>query len=353
MSDDQKELMKVLPGLREDMPEPFWRLAEIFADQVFELCTDGESPSDYFIPYMMNDAVECYLRIEQCRMTGSFREEETGFIQGELLTESEGYGLIVRQAEGNVFTLWFADLRWEMHLFQYHTIGHFWQKGQEQWRQLVYMAGTLHDKYDYLGSAACSEKEKALYRLIEFGPFRKWSPIRDDLEERYPPTYEGIDCMLQLAREAGDRNYGRMLRIYRRFPFRRLETWLCQRLKSHTREALYQLIYDRMCQASEEYPPRRYKKKEQKAIEKQRAEADAWLREQGFQGHYPEYQKGNNRIQVTEEQPFTILESEDYIFRIHFMISETKKGPLGRNSGFFDGNGRKGIVKEFKKSIDN
>ena len=23
MSDDQKELMKVLPGLREDMPEPF------------------------------------------------------------------------------------------------------------------------------------------------------------------------------------------------------------------------------------------------------------------------------------------------------------------------------------------
>ena len=59
MSDDQKELMKVLPGLREDMPEPFWRLAEIFGEQGFELCTDGESPSDYFIPYMMNEGGEC------------------------------------------------------------------------------------------------------------------------------------------------------------------------------------------------------------------------------------------------------------------------------------------------------
>lgn len=350
MDEYEKELMKVLPGLNENLPQAFWRLAEVFRNQVFELCTvdrDGET-LEYYVPYMMNDAVESYFKIEGCHMTGIYQAEENANIRGELITEKDGYALIVRQAQGNVFTLWFSDIRWEMHLYQYHTIGHFWRKGQEQWRQLVYMAGTLHDKYEYLGDEACSEKEKNLFHLIEFGPFRKWSPIHEDLEEKYPPTYEGIDCMCQMAREAGDWRFECMLRIYKKFPFRWLEAWLSQRLKKPAREALYQVIYEKIRQASCEYPARRYQKEEQYRVDEYRQEADAFLKRKGFQGAYPEYQKENIWIQAAEEQPFTILESSDYVFRIHFMISESRKGRCTRNSGFFQGRTRRGHVEEFK-----
>ena len=210
------------------------------------------------------------------------------------------------------------------------------------------MAGTLHDKCVYLGDEACSEKEKALFHLIEFGPFRKWSPIQEDLEEKYPPTYEGIDCMRQLAREAGDWKYERLLCVYKKFPFRWLETWLSRRLEKPSREALYQLIYEKIRAASCEYPVRRYQEEEQYRIDVCRQEADTFLRGKGFQGTYPEYYKESMWIQAAEEQPFTILESSDYVFRIYFMISERKKGRCGRNSGFFHGRGRRSRVAEFK-----
>ena len=35
--------------------------------------------------------------------------------------------------------------------YRYHEIGHFWRDGAEQWRQLVYMIGTIREKYRFLG----------------------------------------------------------------------------------------------------------------------------------------------------------------------------------------------------------
>ncbi len=352
--DDQLELTDALPGLGENLSEPFWRLAEVFRNQVFELCMIEEDDGQvgYYIPYMMNDAVESYLKIEKCHMTGVYKSDETEYTEGELLAEEKGYALIVRQARGNVFTLWFDEIHWTMNLYRYHEIGHFWRKGQEQWRQLVYMAGTLHDKYDYLGDAACNEREKELYRLIEFGPFRRWSPIQDDLEEKYPPTYEGIQCMKRIAEEAGDKRYQFMLRIYQKFPFRRLEQWLSRRLAKPSSEALYRTIYKKIREASLEYPKRRYKIEEQQKIDQQRREADAWLKKKGFRGSYPEYEKDNIWIQAVEQQPFTILEAPDYKFRIYFMISKYRKGQPQRNGGFFKSKDRSAEVKEFPSGIE-
>ena len=51
--DKAERLKEALPGLSEDMPESFFRLAEIFEQQVFELSRKGD---DFFIPYLMNDA---------------------------------------------------------------------------------------------------------------------------------------------------------------------------------------------------------------------------------------------------------------------------------------------------------
>lgn len=63
------------------MPLAFWKLAEIFKYQVFELCEEPEekeeeSGKSYLIPYMMNDAIEDYLVLENCRMVGEVAAEE-------------------------------------------------------------------------------------------------------------------------------------------------------------------------------------------------------------------------------------------------------------------------------------
>ena len=65
----------------------------------------------------------------------------------------------------------------------------------------MYMVGIIHDKYEYIGENVCNEKEIALMPLIEFPPFRFWSPIHESLDEKYPFTYDGIDAMKELAKE--------------------------------------------------------------------------------------------------------------------------------------------------------
>ena len=131
------------------------------------------------------------------------------------------------------------DMEESIHCYQYHQIGHFWVKGQEQWRQLAYMIGTIYDKYEYPGEKVLSRKEKELLRLMEFAPFREWSPINESLEDRYPATYEGIERMMALSKEAGDNSYARLLRICRKHPSKRIEHFLSRRLLSHKREKLY------------------------------------------------------------------------------------------------------------------
>ena len=48
---------------------------------------------------------------------------------------------------------------------------------------------------------------------------------------------------------------------------------------------------------------------------------------------------------VTEEHPFTILESEDFKFKIQLMISECREKHPRKNAGFFKGYQRKGKIK--------
>ena len=55
-----KDLVKALPGLKENMPRAFYMLAELFDYGSFDIC---RSDDKYIIPYIMNDAVECYLTV--------------------------------------------------------------------------------------------------------------------------------------------------------------------------------------------------------------------------------------------------------------------------------------------------
>ena len=124
-------------GVEDGISSAFEKLAEIFEYQVFELCI-GE---DYLIPYMMNDAVENYLILKNGQMIGNYLNDDTLEVTGKLAVEKDRYVLSVRQGEENAFTLYFSEIEERIQCFQYHRIGHFWVKGQEQWRQLVYIIG--------------------------------------------------------------------------------------------------------------------------------------------------------------------------------------------------------------------
>ena len=52
------------------------------------------------------------------------------------------------------------------------------------------------------------------------------------------------------------------------------------------------------------------------------------------------------QIHAVEEHPFTILESENFSFRIQFMVSETSASEHPLHFGFFKKNGNRGRVEE-------
>lgn len=318
------------------MREVFEHLEEVFACNAFELCK-GQNEDEYLIPYMMNDALEYYFVLKNCKMTGEYQSEVP--VESVRMDQEEKRGvMVIRQENGNTFTLLFQEITEHARCYQYHSIGHFWVKGQEHWRQLVYIIGTIYDKYDFFQDRFCSEREKELMYLITFAPFRRWSPISESLSEQYPTDRKGWEVMERLAREAKDRKYLRLLKLYRVLPFRWMEQVLSWRLTSPARQDLYEKIWKEVTAASEEYPDRDYGNALNGIIREKRCRLDEILKSQGFQGTYPIYYNEKTCIVAAEELPFTILEWDDFVFRIQLMVSEnvcTKR----RNAGFFRNKG--------------
>lgn len=330
------------------MMQELERLRHVVESQVFELCGPVEEHGSicYYVPYMMNDAVENYLILRDCRLVGKFQAELKGKQEAQIAAVKDGYVLSFRQGMGNAFTLFFKNIEEKIQFYQYHRIGHFWVKGQEQWRQLVYIVGTIHDKYTFLGDNSCNEIEKRLLHLIEFAPFHWWSPVHGSLDEDYPETEEGILAMENFAKEAGDKEYLKWIGWYRRFPW--LRGVLTRKLLETKREMLYQYIWNAVVAASELYPERVYSEAEMSFISEAREQADLELKSRGYIGTYPLYTKDKQKVHVVEEHPFTILEWNHYKFRIHFMVSECRKASEHQlNSGFFKGAGRKGWIETY------
>ena len=107
-----------------------------------------------YVPYMMNDAIECYLSFHGLRISGKYDKDYEGEMWAQLEEREGRYGLIVHQGEESVFTMWFDEIMEHTNCYRYHEIGHFWREGAEQWRQLVYMIGTIREKYRFLGEVS-------------------------------------------------------------------------------------------------------------------------------------------------------------------------------------------------------
>ena len=300
--------------------------------EVLELIPKDTDPATMYIPYMMNDAVEYYLILSNCQVMGEIPEEFDGDTLVKLIDSPDRPGLIFEMPSGDKLTLWFDSCAFEKSFYQYHRICHIWRKGEEHWRMLVYMIGTIHDKYAFLGPDSVNDAEFALLPLVHFGPFRFYSPIDEPLDDRYPENEDGWTCMRNLAIEAGDTDYVKMIdcaNALKKLPFFRTDALiknLANALNSPGRKHLYEYIYHKVCEASSLYPKRTYSPETVLEMEKARKAADAGLRAEGFTGEYPAYAKGGMSAIVFEEHPFTVqeLDYEGFVFRIKVMVWDPK-----------------------------
>jgi hypothetical protein len=296
--------------------------------EVLELIPKDTDSATMYIPYMMNDAVEYYLILSNCQVMGEIPEEFDGDTLVKLIDSPDRPGLIFEMPSGDKLTLWFDSCAFEKSFYQYHRICHIWRRGEEHWRMLVYMVGTIHDKYAFLGPDSVNDAEFALLPLVHFGPFRFYSPIDEPLDDRYPENEDGWTCMRNLALEAGDTDYVKMIdraNALKKLPFIRTDTLiknLANALSLSRRKPLFEHIYSKVCEASSRYPERTYSPETIFEMEKARKATDAGLRAEGFTGEYPAYTKGGMSAIVFEEHPFTVqeLDYEGFAFRIKAII---------------------------------
>lgn len=149
------------------------------------------------------------------------------------MKDQQEYGLIIRQAE-NVFTLFFRNLTVETRLYNYGEIGHFWISGYEYLRQIEYKASIIRDKREYLGNDFCNETELKLAELADFPPLNYC--CYPSVSEQYIFTgmIRGVRLkrqwmvMEELLGKVDDRRMLRILRLYRRHPYKVLARYMAR-----------------------------------------------------------------------------------------------------------------------------
>ena len=273
-------------------------IEELLEQNAFEVQMKN-SPSgalDFYVPYIMNDALECFLLIRNVYLQGEYLNYFYDDTTVELLGSKQRPALVFHQGTSNVFTVWFEDCYQILNCYRYDQTGHFWRKGEEQWRRLVYIIGTIHDKYKYMGEKVCNEDELELIKLMGFAPLRMYTPLNESLDGLYSDSEEGFQLITQYAEEVEDKLFLTLLKLYTRIPLRFVSNLLFRSMNLSGRYKLYQHIYQKMEKASKEYPEREYTSDLNEFIKTSREEVSRIIESYGFEGTYPLFHRGNMQI---------------------------------------------------------
>lgn len=292
--------------------------------EISETTGDGIRPekfrhqkSDIRLVYLMNDAVESFLVFVNAKMTGQYQPDYEGELEAELRQEENGYVLVVRQGD-SVVTLFFEDLKAEIHLYRYGDLGHFWVPGYEYLRQLEYRIAILHTKCKYLGTDAASEKERRLAELVHFPPlnYACYPAVPEKyivpMEDVWKPTKEAIQIMEELAEDAKDIAFIRWLKVYRRYHGKmmsRLLAWMLHRVKH---AGIVDLLTEKLRQESERYPIRQYHFDENTEKYYQKVFKKAEKRKK-------ELESEGKQVMLVREEPFTTAQ-DSVEYKIYLMI---------------------------------
>lgn len=305
--EDYNDYAEYLPGITDECPQEFFRLAQIFSENVFELISDKDRKA---IPYMMDDAIESFLVFENPVMTGIYDKAKRELITGNLEIKKDDYILVVKQHsdnDDNFFTIRFTGLHMTNHFYSYHNIGHFWISRYEYLRQLDYRLWVIRDKYQFFGKAACNDEEISLIDFYEFAPLRYYTCIDWEKEAGNECTSAGVNAFIHIAEEVNDKSFLRILRLYKKKPNIILEKILTYMFRTYRHEKIVSKLQDMINHASSSYPERSFGHEIDSFIAKCREKIKNLL-------------PADNKIcETLEEQPFTIYDG-DFEYYFHFMF---------------------------------
>ncbi len=268
------------------MMSPIDMLQELLDQNQFEPLPETLHSDSIKLIYLMNDAVESFLVFHHAAITGTFLPDYEGEIQYDIYaaekagsdsgsnsdidTNSDSTShsgtdtrshIVIRQGD-SVCTIFYDSLDFEMHLYNYGRLGHFWVSGYEYLRQIEYRIAILRDKLDYIGADACTEEERKLALLTEFPPLNyNYYPSASmdyivERENSMVPSAEAVDMVKELAREAGDRVMQAWLQLYGSHPNHMIAGRIAAMFHKKNHARLADLIDKKIRDASAVYPDR-------------------------------------------------------------------------------------------------
>ncbi len=241
------------------------KLYELAAQNQFELLfEDGQEhrDKDLRLVYLMNDAVESFLVFKNATVTGDYIDEFEGRIWIDVTGDGERKILFLHQEE-NIVSIFFDDLEFEYHLYDYSRVGHFWVDGYEYLRQLEFKIAILGDKYEYIGEEVCSEVERDLAQLVNFPPlsYLFYPAVSEKyIVPRENPWYvseEAIAVMRAAAKRAGDDSFARWLKIYEKMPAKFMSRIIAGKLHRTRHIDIVKTLMQMFKEGCAEYPCRR------------------------------------------------------------------------------------------------
>ena len=294
-------------------------------DEALEILWGGDRK--LYIPFIMNDAAEAYCVLSDVVVPGTLPDDFSEAAAAEITPEQERNALRIRTEEHTLIVIWYGKCQYVQNLYQYHRIMHCWVEGNEHMRMLVNTIGTIRDKLEYLGEDACNETERSLIPLLEYRPFRHFSPISESIDRWYPESRQGFETMKAFVMRTGEKELLRLMRSSR-LGGKISGSLLAGRISEGLARSakLFSLLYRQICEASSSYEERRYPEELSCSMEAERAAVHAKVLKAGYEGEYPAYRKGTKKLLVFEEHPFTIPEMDDMEFAVHLleMGSETE-----------------------------
>lgn len=293
--------------IKNNIQEDFEKITEL---EALELYIQGDV---VYVPYMMNDAVECYYKFSGCNVVGNWNSEFSGETFAHHVENKGRKGIVIRQGQASTVTIWYDEVHKYMELYQYHRIAHFWIKGNEKWRRLVYIVGTIHDKLVFLGPEYCTQEEIELASLMEFAPFRYWTPIDDNLDKFYLDTNEGIVAIKKILVSLNHSKLGKAVNKYAVSFIKgdmtgRKVKCLAKQLSKD--KELYHFINSLIEKASLNYQTRSYTKEMEAELMELRKKAISKYESLGYTGEYPVLLKKNRKVTFYEEHPYVMQDFE-------------------------------------------
>ena len=304
------------------------KLKELIETESLEMIRDNDEPGIVRIPYMMSDAIENYIQLENCRVNGDIDDDFEIGTSIRISSSGTELSIILCAPDGRLLRIDCSRAIQHVTLYQYHRTGHYWVEGNEFLRRLVYIVGTVHDKAEFMGRKYCNDVELSYYHLIEFAPFRYWSPIDESMDDWYHNSAAGTETMRKLAKEAGDMRFLWMIDQYTES--HGIRNVLAKYLSGSDGDRIMECLWKKIIAGSLPYEVRRYGAQLENRIDTKREAISEALLADGYTGNYPVFRKDETEVCVIEEHPFTIMEWEKTEYKFHLEFREETNGKVSR-----------------------